>query len=357
MSDIGTATSGNVLTSQGLGKSAKFLAPSKYLSFSGTFTALAGRGYILTAAATITLPTSPANGTTISFIADTASNVVLTANAANVINIQNVISNYGGTATSAALGNAITLVYNSNATAWDALSVTGTWTLNTFSPASLASAPKIIWIDGADPLGTGTPPADGTNTLPVDKFSVLNLVQATSSKRPVFNTNVQNSLGSLRSNAANVTALTGSIALGASLSFIALITPSTAANAYVFGSNGSSNIPAIISDFGGLSYEWFNGADRYTISAGATGLNLLEVYQTDASTLVAYLNGTQVFSHVPTVAIAGRSMAAYFAATNTLNPSTLTMSEFIVYRANITAAQQLNIRRYIAQKWALSIVS
>lgn len=357
MSDIGIGSSGQVYTSQGASTPPKFLTPSVYLTASGTFTALVGRGYILTAASTITLPSSPSNGDTLIFIADTSSNVVLTANSAHVINIQSTISNYGGTATSAAQGNSITLVYNSNSTSWDTLKIIGTWTLNTFVPSSL-SATKYLWIDGSDPLGTGTPPADGTNVLPVDKFSILTFTQATTSKRPIFNTNVQNSLGSLKSTSAAQTFISSSSVLyTANMSFIALVTPSSAASAYIYGSSGASSNPAFISNFGGLSYEWFNAADRYTISAGATGLNLLEVYQTDGSTLVAFLNGTQVFSNVPTVTDASKRLIGVFGSQAGLNISQLTLSEMIFYRSVLTSAQKLNIRRYISQKWGLSIAS
>lgn len=357
MSNFGTAASGQVLTSRGSGVAPSFLAPNTFLTAAGTFTALANRGYILSGASTVTLPSSPSVGDVLFFICDTASSVVLTANASHVINIQNTISNYGGTATSAALGNSIALVYNSNATAWDAFNLTGTWTLNTFLPSSV-SANKICWIDGADPLGTGTPPADGTNVLAVDKFSLTTTSQATVSRRPVFNTNVQNSLGSLKSTAASITYLTCTSApTYSSPSLIMLVSPSTAASAYIFGSSGTSSTPAFISNFGGVSYEWFNIGDRYTLSAGATGLNLLEIYQVDGVSLVGYLNGTQVFSHVPTVAISSASLNNLFSASPGLNQSTLTLSELIFFRSILTTAQQLNIRRYIAQKWALSIAS
>ena len=312
---------------------------------------------MLTGASSITLPASPSNGDTIYFICDTSSSVVLTANASHVINIQSVVSNYGGTATSTAIGNSLALVYNSNATAWDAFNVVGSWVLNTFLPSSVA-ANKICWIDGADPLGTGTPPTDGTNVLPVDKFGLVTCNQATSSRRPVFNTNVQNSLGALRSDASNVTelAISGSSSYS-SPSLIMLVSPSTAANAYIFGSSGGSNAPAFISNYGGVSYEWFNTADRYTISAGATGLNLIELYQVDATSLVAYLNGAQVFSNVPTVALSSVVFNYLFAADPGLNNTTLTLSELIFYRSILTTAQRLNVRRYISQKWGLSIAS
>ncbi len=356
-SGIDGGTANFVLQSAGTAVAPTFVKPNIFLTTSGTFTATKGRGYIVTGASTITLPSAPSTGDTVSIMCDTASNVVVTASSGQVISIQAVISNYAGTATSAAAGNAITLVYNSGDTSWIAYKVIGSWTLNTFLPSSITNG--LMWVDGADPLGTGTPPTTGTNVLPVDKMGVVTFVQATSSRRPVYDSGILNSLGCLKSDTANNTLLqrTGGSAFNTTTSFVALAQPSSTTNAYFWGGSGTSDAPAIISNFGGLSYEWFNAANRYTISAGATGFNLIEVYQTDATNVQGFLNGTSVFSNVPTVALNTRIVSDIFCASSGLNISTCYFAEFFIYRAILTSAQKINIRRYIAQKWGLAIPS
>lgn len=351
------STANFVLQSVGTGLQPVSVKPNMFLATSGTFTATASRGYILTAAATITLPSAPSTGDTIYFVCDTASSVVVTASAGQVISIQNVISNYAGTATSTAIGNALTLVYNSGDTSWIAVRNVGTWTLNTFKPNSITGG--YLWIDGADPLGTGTPPTTGTNVLPVDRMANKTLAQATVSRRPVYDSGVLNSLGCLKSDAANSTLIVASAGanFNTTTSIIMVTQPSSAANAYLFGGNNTSDSPAIISNFGGLSYEWFNVGDRFTISAGATGFNMIEIYQTDASNVAALLNGVSAFSNVPTVALNNKAIDSIFASGVSLNVGTFYLAELFCYRAVLTAAQKTNVRRYVAQKWGLAIPS
>lgn len=356
-SGIDASTANFVLQSVGTLLAPTFVKPNIFLTTSGTFNASKGRGYIVTGASTITLPSAPATGDTVSIVCDTASAVVVTASPGQVISIQAVISNYAGTATSTAIGDSLTLVYNSGDTSWIAQKVVGSWTLNTFKPSSIANG--LFWVDSADPLGTGTPPTTGTNVLPVDKMGLRTITQATTSRRPVYDSAVLNSLGCLKSDAANNTnlAVSGGVTFSSGTSFILLAQPSSAANAYLFGGNGGSNIPTILSNFGGLSYEWFNGADRYTISAGATGFNLIEIYQTDATDVTAFLNGVSAFSHVPTVSLSPRNVTSLYSSSGALNVCTCYTAEFFIYRAVLTAAQKINIRRYIAQKWGLAIPS
>lgn len=353
--DAGTANF--VLQSTGTGASPSFVKPNIFLTTSGVFNATKGRGYIITGASTITLPAAPATGDTVSIVCDTASSVVVTASAGQVISIQNVISNYAGTATNSARGDSLVLVYNSGDTSWIALRKGGTWTLNTFRPSSITGG--YFWLDGADPLGTGTPPTTGTNVLPIDKMINKTFSQATASRRPVYDSAILNSLGCLKTDSANNTfvAVSGALGLNTTTSIIMVTQPSSAANSYLFGGSGTSNKPAFLSNFGGLSYEFYNGADRYTISAGATGFNMIELYQTDASNVTSLLNAVSAFSNVPTIALSGFNISGLFAAASGLNVSTCYIAELFMYRAILTTAQKTNVRRYIAQKWGLAIPS
>lgn len=85
-------------------------------------------GSFSTAAITLTLPASPANGERCEFIASTADQLVITAAGTQVINVGSTASSAGGTLTSNAKGDAVSLIYQSSSDDWFALSVVGVWT-------------------------------------------------------------------------------------------------------------------------------------------------------------------------------------------------------------------------------------
>lgn len=128
------STSGFVLTSNGTSADPSFQAlPPMSLTWaetSGSFSAVANNGYILTGASTPTLPTSPATGTTIAFICNTGSTVTVTAGGTNVIRVGGAVSAAGGTCASGTQGNSLILVYGTTNTQWCALGgPEGTWTV------------------------------------------------------------------------------------------------------------------------------------------------------------------------------------------------------------------------------------
>ncbi len=357
-SGLDGGTANNVLQSRGTLLAPALVKPNVFMPASGTFTATKSRGYILTAVSAITLPAAPSTGDTIAFVNDNATGVVITAAAGQVISIKNVISNYAGTATSITQGESLTLVYNASDTSWIASKVSGNWVLNTFKPNSITGG--YIWMDGADPLGNGIPPTTGTNVLPVDRMGVKTFSQATAGLRPIYDSAVLNSLGCLKSTNASNTFLSiaaSGVAYNTTTSFIMVTQPSSAINSYFFGGSAIGNAPAFLSNFAGVSYEFYDNSDRYVISAGATGFNLIEVYQTDATNTEAFLNGVSVFSNTPTVALNGARITGIFGSFPATNICTNYIAEFFIYRAILTAAQKTNIRRYIAQKWGLAIPS
>lgn len=86
-------------------------------------------GYFATAAGTYDLPATAAQGELITIVCDTAGAVVVDAPALNFIRIGNQISGAGGTATSNAIGDSLTLRYRASSLTWFAVAVQGTWTL------------------------------------------------------------------------------------------------------------------------------------------------------------------------------------------------------------------------------------
>lgn len=96
---------------------------------SGAFAATAENGYFITATATGTLPASPNEGDTISFIVDTTQFLTIQANTGQKIRLGTTISAAAGTGVNNFRGDAIELVYRSTGTTWIATTSIGTWTI------------------------------------------------------------------------------------------------------------------------------------------------------------------------------------------------------------------------------------
>lgn len=86
-------------------------------------------GYYATSAGTYGLPTSPAQGEMVIIVADTAGAVVVDAPSTHLIRIGNQITSAGGTLTSTAIGDSLTLRYRASSTTWFAVSSMGNWTV------------------------------------------------------------------------------------------------------------------------------------------------------------------------------------------------------------------------------------
>ena len=85
-------------------------------------------GSFATAAITLTLPASPANGERCEFIA-TNGVLVVQANGTQVIHLGGDSTSAGGTVTGSATGDALNLIYQSSTDDWWALSAVGVWSL------------------------------------------------------------------------------------------------------------------------------------------------------------------------------------------------------------------------------------
>jgi hypothetical protein len=96
---------------------------------SGVVTSAVNNGYFLSAAATPTLPASPAEGDVVAYVVDAAALVTITGNTGQRIRLGNTLSAAAGTCATSTQGNAIYLVYRSSGTTWFAISAVGSWTI------------------------------------------------------------------------------------------------------------------------------------------------------------------------------------------------------------------------------------
>lgn len=84
-------------------------------------------GSFATAAITLTTPAAPAQGEELVFVCTTANALVVDAASTHLIRIGSLVTSAGGTATSTAIGDSLTLRYRAADTTWYATSVIGTW--------------------------------------------------------------------------------------------------------------------------------------------------------------------------------------------------------------------------------------
>ena len=98
---------------------------------SGAFSPLKNNGYFVTATATGTLPAAPAQGDTIKFLVDHATQVLtIDAPGTQLIRIGTLVSSAGGTAVSTLQGDSVELVYRASNTTWEAVGGhEGTWVM------------------------------------------------------------------------------------------------------------------------------------------------------------------------------------------------------------------------------------
>ena len=100
-----------------------------YTDQGGSTSVTSDSGSFSTAAITLTLPASPSSGERCEFIASTADQLVIQAAGTQVIHLGGVASSAGGTATSSAIGDAMSLIYQSSTDDWWALNSVGVWVL------------------------------------------------------------------------------------------------------------------------------------------------------------------------------------------------------------------------------------
>lgn len=127
-----TAGNINILGGPGvtvLGVGSTLTVSSVPFSDTTATTLVVDNGYFATAAGTYVLPAAPAQGEMVIITADTAGAVVVDAPGTQLIRIGASVSSAGGTATSVAIGDSLTLRYRASNTTWHAVSVVGTWIL------------------------------------------------------------------------------------------------------------------------------------------------------------------------------------------------------------------------------------
>lgn len=134
LTQVAPGTLGYVLTSGGASSYPSYQAlpytKMPWTDESTSFNALSQNGYFVTANATATLPSSPAQGDEIAFAVDSASGILtVQANTGQTIQIGKAISASAGIAVSNFNGDSVTLRFRSSDSNWLSTSVVGTFTV------------------------------------------------------------------------------------------------------------------------------------------------------------------------------------------------------------------------------------
>jgi len=205
------------------------------------------------------------------------------------------------------------------------------------------------WLDGADPLGTGTPPSTNT-TLGTwyDKSG-----------------NSRNASGG-----GGATYVSGGVAFNGSSHFYTMSVPyssnysiflvatnTSVSQCYYFARSAvGANHPTFIQGYigAGIGLEWYEGNDRATIATTPSSPFLASVDHIQGSTIVGYYFGTQAFS-IPQTAGYNSSPWDYLGKTG-INAGWYggTMKEILIFSNVLTTAQRQQVEGYLASKWGFS---
>ena len=224
-----------------------------------------------------------------------------------------------------------------------------------YGPLSLPGATCALWLDGVDPLGNGSVPANGaTVSTWVDKSR--NGRNATGGVSPTYNTSQK---AIVFNGSSWLTTSYSSVPTNETI-FIVYQTTSSAvgANCFMIGPSdfllGGRLILTVNENDGfGLSfkigsYGVANGS-RLTMAQNQMYIGTTTVAST---TSYVYLNGTQGPSSTLTYSGTGTTQIGTAASGYAIYIGYI--YEIVIYNTNLTTPQQQSIEGYLAQKWGLT---
>jgi hypothetical protein len=231
-----------------------------------------------------------------------------------------------------------------------------------------------LWFDGADPLGNGNAPANGTSLTTWVNKGITTVTLAHGTSQPTYSANFQNGLGSVSFNnnyfsaAYSFNLQTKSAFIVCSQSNNATDSPQGILSFYGSGLdtvNSTNGYGYQATQGGHGSFGWLynifaGGATGYYIKTGTAGANTpMGIYgnvfsnqfeQTfkDGSSVTNFTitttPGTSTNLMVGARLISGGLRGSFFG----------NICEIIVYNVALSSAQRQNIEGYLAQKWGLT---
>ena len=231
-----------------------------------------------------------------------------------------------------------------------------------------------LWFDGADPLGNGNAPANGTSLTTWVNKGITTVTLAHGTSQPTYSANFQNGLGSVSFNnnyfsaAYSFNLQTKSAFIVCSQSNNATDSPQGILSFYGSGLdtvNSTNGYGYQATQGGHGSFGWLynifaGGATGYYIKTGTAGANTpMGIYGNVFSNQFeqTFKDGSSVtnFTITTTPGISTNLMVGARLISGGLRGSFFgNICEIIVYNVALSSAQRQNIEGYLAQKWGLT---
>jgi hypothetical protein len=211
-----------------------------------------------------------------------------------------------------------------------------------------------LWLDAADPAGTGSQPAINSSVATwVDKSG--NGRNASAVSAASFTT------GGISFTSGNYYNM--SVPYSSNYSIFLVATNTSAAQTYFFSrtSVSTGNWPTFIQGFigSGIGLEWYESTDRATIATTPTSTFMASVDHRQGTNITGYYNGTQSFSITQTEPYVASPWDRLGGAVNSGGVSTNfyagVMKELIFFGSNLSTSQRQGVETYLARKWGLTV--
>ena len=221
----------------------------------------------------------------------------------------------------------------------------------TFVPTTITGC--TFWVDGADPLGTGTPPSDGTSLSTwYDKSG--SGYNAIASSAATVKTNIQNSKSIVRFN-SNIYNVTYPSFPHSGYTFFTVMYLSTNTGSYSRLINGSSGDGYLFIGTSGSSVATFNGNGGWNdTSPNSPTINNYQAWcivavTVGSSVLTPYVNGTAQNTKTGTTAAFSNFIIGSYSG----QAYSGDIGDLIVYNSVLTTTQRQQVEGYLAWKWGL----
>jgi hypothetical protein len=240
------------------------------------------------------------------------------------------------------------------------------WGLTLSYPANtpLSIPGCTMWLDGADPSGTGTPPSAGTLSTWVDKSgNGRNGVQYITFARPQFVTNSLNSRGGVSFSAASSNCYQTASALP--IPGTIFVVGFSSNDGFILSGipTPNSGHPPYYATFARSDVEFSvnNTSDTVHLAnvASTSNVNYILTGLYTGSNVTAIMNGgtlsnTVAFSGTPKTPVTTLiGISSYGGGLSA--PLGGTINEFITYSTALTTYQRQQVEGYLANKWGITI--
>ena len=221
-----------------------------------------------------------------------------------------------------------------------------------FSPTSIAGCS--LWLDGADPIATGTPPADGTSLSTWSDKSSSGYNAINVNNAATVRTNIQNSNSVIRFNSSRYSVTYPSFPF-TGYTFFVVMYLSTNSGSYQRIINGSFSDQYLFIGTNNGSIATFNGNGTWNdINTNSPSISNFQnwrivVVTVGSSVLTPYVDGTAQNTKTGTTA-AFSNLYIGDVGQNYIGD----IGEIIVYNSVLSTTQRQTIESYLAQKWGLT---